>query len=241
MIIKHICFFKRYCFRTACLILLIFPVSVFSQDGNIESALRNLKANRIDEVKIALPELEQRFGAKPEILYLKGIIEEDADIAYQYYREIVEKYYNTNLSEEVLWRIGQYNYAKGLYEPAGVYFRKIIELNKNSEIAEMAKKYLVILEMRFGEEMFNPNKANIGRPRYVIQLSAFANRNNAERLANYLKELKYQNVTINQKTITGRVFYRVWVGEYASREEAKEAGDKIRNLYRFDYRIEEKK
>ena len=81
----------------------------------LDAALRSYERGDFERVKEVLPLLEARYGQEPEYRFLKAVFEENGETAFTLYSEISETSPDNPIYEKVLWRMCQFNYAKGLY------------------------------------------------------------------------------------------------------------------------------
>ncbi len=60
----------------------------------------------------------------------------------------------------------------------------------------------------------------------TIQIGSFREQENARRLKSGL-EFRYNNIYIAEALVNGQIFYRVRIGTFASRAEAREMGSRL--------------
>jgi septal ring-binding cell division protein DamX len=71
---------------------------------------------------------------------------------------------------------------------------------------------------------------------YTLQIGAFGSRERAQKLKNQLSK-KFKGVTCMPAVVSDRTFYRVWIGEFATREQAESFGKNRLQGRGQEYRI----
>jgi cell division septation protein DedD len=78
-----------------------------------------------------------------------------------------------------------------------------------------------------------PENKSLKSADYTIQVGAFSTLKNAEKQKNYFEDLGYK-VDITNKVRSGRSLFLVWVGNYASAEEAVKISYEIKKKYNIE-------
>jgi cell division protein FtsN len=73
-------------------------------------------------------------------------------------------------------------------------------------------------------------------PRYAVQVGAFANQTNALMRKSFFANAGYQ-VTLRMKKRDNATLYLVWIGTYATMDEARQTGEKLKNKYGLSYHL----
>lgn len=161
--------------------------------------IRHIESGNTDELSkilISSSGIEKKF--------LEAVLSSSGDFAVPIYEEISENYPNTPFGWESLRRLYEYYYATGLY-------------GKASEIGEKLN--------RRPQNDFKPIAAIESKPEdtpYWVQVGAFSDRKNAERLGGELSKngFKYK---IMEKRTQGKLLNIVRAGGYSDINEAKAA------------------
>jgi hypothetical protein len=97
------------------LLSLCVVVSTFlcTQESNAQSALvhnrlRQVLNGNVAEVRKELPELISEFPDDPGVLFLKGILTEDATTALPIFEQITREYPQSEWADDAQWRVVQY-------------------------------------------------------------------------------------------------------------------------------------
>ena len=70
----------------------------FSQSQQINNCLRLIAEGKEESVKSRMPELKKQYGEEPGILLLQGVLQVNAQHAIPYYKQIIEKFPNSEWS-----------------------------------------------------------------------------------------------------------------------------------------------
>ena len=74
---------------------------------------------------------------------------------------------------------------------------------------------------------------------YALQVGAFSTSANAEKQKSFFEKRGYR-VEVTNKVRAGRSYFLVWVGPFATQEEARRAGKEVRLKYKIDSMIVER-
>ena len=252
--------------------------SLFSQEP--DNLLWLLEENRIEEIKQKIPEVQRRYPDSPTVLYITALLETDAKKAVDLYRKIYENHPQNRFADDALLRLGQYDFAQGLYVGAVKKFSTLIRKYPDSQLCDDAlymkvqcfqaqslpdstASVLKILLEDFsrspfakmareelrngGQQWANGNINNQSRPeiedsaseddaKYSIQVGAFKNSKNAERLQRAIQKDDFF-VEIRTKEKGSDTYYLVWVGKFSSESEGLEFGQDFRKRYGLPFRV----
>lgn len=122
----------------------------------------------------------------------------------------------------------------------GKWYRVYIAEYPTREEAEKEARILRELELiddyevrPFGSEgRDEPERAGSGR--YVLHVSSFKSRENAAKEAQSLKEAGHE-AFFREQSISGETWYRVYLGGYATEEEARAAGRSLKRNGTISY------
>lgn len=167
-----------------------------------------LKQNKFSKAKDNFLRLISRYGQTEFVddAYLSlgdcYLLSGDIDNALRRYQNFLSKYPKSELLHLVYYRLGESYYRLGQWSNARNYLKKVIESYPQSYEAGKAKALL-------DEGLY-----------FTVQVGAFVNRRNARGLYDKLVGRKYP-AFISLCNKRGRTFYRVRVGKFASRKQAK--------------------
>ncbi len=192
---------------------------------------------QFDKLKEAIAKLKGEEKETAAVLYLRALIENDADKALVIYNKIIESNSESITAERSLWRVAQYYYIKGLYMQSSDVLKQIIDNYPGTLYARKAKEELDIINEVFGEKVKQTIKPYKEEGKFVVQLGAFGNKQNAQKLIKLLNERGYSNVRINTQVITGKRLHLVWLGNFDNEISAKNYGELIKQKLRINYSI----
>ena len=242
----------KYSFKSFLIILFLSILPLYSQDKN--ELTNYAETYQFEKLKEAIKKLDGEQKEEAATLYLKALLETDADKAIAMYNKILEMDAETINAERALWRIAQYYYIKGLYIQSADVLKRIIIHFPNSFYANKASEQLSIIRDEFGE---NIGISNIGKEeettitesklpeeqinqvekQFIIQLGAFSSNKNALNRVDVLKKRGYNDIKIIEKVVAGRKLHLVWYGNFISESDAKEEGEDIKKNTGINYRI----
>ena len=221
-------------FSTAILIAILLSLTGGASAQDIYSALEDYKNGRFAAVRNTLLALEKTHYDQPEFIFLNALLESDGEQAFALYSSINERSPDTPLFEHTLWRMCQYFYAKGLYEKCSENISRFQVLFPDSGFSESAYRMQQrITGISAGSITVMTPAEEDPAPQYVLQFGAFGNESGAATRLGYLRKLGLTRSIIKQQNVGSRILYKIWVGEFTTREEA----EKKRNEYRRRFRI----
>ena len=250
--------FIQYFLKIFIIIVIIshlFTLRLFSQ--NVKKLMNYAETYQFDKLENAIKNLKGEEKEEAAVLYLRALIETDADKALAVYNRILEQDTETINAERALLRVAQYYYIKGLYIQSADVLKRIIIHFPDSFYAKKAKDQMVIIRDAFGERVKSaPAMEGEGLPsetkesagkslsshkgeQYVVQLGAFSSKRNASRLTAVLKERGFKDIDIIAKVITGRKLHLVWYGNFRTKSEAVRSAEIIKKALSINYRIVE--
>tara|TARA_B100000886_G_scaffold333778_1_gene288369 strand:+ start:424 stop:1191 length:768 start_codon:yes stop_codon:yes gene_type:complete len=244
-------------------IIFFIPLVIFSQ--NIEMYLSLIDQGQIEGVKEQLPALISKYPNNPDILFLAGVLSMDGNKSYNIYKELLENFPDSKYAPDAAVKIGEYYYSLGLYSQAGTQLSKIPRIHSNypdiERVAELmvssfkaigeadsAKYYSSIYKSMFPnleldkfddvnkfQSKVRKKERGVKKP-YIIQVGAFGNISNAERMRLQISQVGY-DVEISEVQINGRGLHAVRVVRYETKSEAEKVGRLVKNKLGIDYRV----
>jgi hypothetical protein len=203
-------------------ILLQIP-SVFAQKH--QDLFTYYSNRKIDQLETRLKQLENVNQNEPEILFFRTILSDDGENAFNVYDRLF-KASKGPLKNLAAQKLAEYYYGRGFYV-------------KSSEYKNIAKTYIPLKTSEEPKSGDNTKEYKI-EPRstsiYKIQVGAFGVRENANDLAEYLKDKKL-DVSVVRREIDGKVLYCVWVDGESSIDQTEKVAEEIKKNFRLSYRI----
>ena len=244
-------------------LIFFIPLAIFPQ--NIEMYLSLIDQGQIEGVKEQLPALISKYPNNPDILFLAGVLSMDGNKSYNIYKELLENFPDSKYAPDAAVKIGEYYYSLGLYSQAGTQLSKIPRIHSNypdiERVAELmvssfkaigeedsAKYYSSIYKSMFPnleldkfddvnkfQDKVRKNERGVKKP-YIIQVGAFGNISNAERMRLQISQIGY-DVEISEVQINGRGLHAVRVVRYETKSEAEKVGRLVKKKLGIDYRV----
>jgi len=209
-------------------LIVIFSFYLLPHSSIAQSKIKKLEEllsqDRLEEIQELLPEIEQQYPDHPTVLYLKGVFEEDATAAFQYFQRVVEKYQDSVYADDSLYRIAQYFYAQGKFNLAQKYFSLLTRRYSYSPLKDDAQ-YLLC------QCMIAKGQVDSAR----IFLNAFIKNSPRSPFVDLaVMDLESFNSMINDEPTAGNktgnaVFkYAIQVGAFRSRGNADQFAEKFK-------------
>jgi len=227
-------------------------------ENDMKFYLQQIDRGQTDAVNQALPQLIAQYENTPDLAYLQGRLASDGTEAMKHYRSVVENYPKSEWADESLYRIFEYDYATGSYTAVHSDINKLKTDYPNSPyIAEETKVKVptgndkaLTISVPPGDTPINNSTTVVTPPNnsrmtptdtvqavmkssaYSIQVGAFSTSANAEKQKGYFERSGY-SAEITTKVVENKSLYLVWVGTYASLDDAKAASSEIRKKFKI--------
>lgn len=143
-----------------CTLLVVAGTLLCFQETNAQSALvhnrlRQVLNGNIAEVRKELPELISEFPDDPGVLFLKGILTEDATTALPMFEQITREYPQSEWADDAQWRVVQY-YA--LKRDTARAVRELNTYKRNYPMSEFLIHAVDIVKSTVGTQQTVPAK-----------------------------------------------------------------------------------
>ncbi|MBL7074972.1 SPOR domain-containing protein [candidate division KSB1 bacterium] len=221
----------RICLNLFLLILIVIWLSpaFSSEPKEVAEGVKLYEKGELDQLEKRVPDLVVRYPDNPDVIYFKALFTRDGEEALRLFKRVHQLYPKSRFASEALYRVYQYYFARGYYKKA-------------TEIWATIEDNYPSLANRKGDEKVQGGgvepRAQPSLPRYTVQIGAFADRKNAERLQIKFKE--NYTTTIAEKTVDNRTFYLVWVGRFQDRESALQFGQKMKKTHGIPFQVVER-
>jgi outer membrane protein assembly factor BamD (BamD/ComL family) len=150
--------------------------------------------------------------------------------------QLIKKYPNSPIAEKCLYSIALCRLNLNQPDSAEVYFKKIIDRSSNSDVAQSARTQLASLQGGVQPVPEANDNAVESSPRYAVQVGAFSNQTNAVLRKSFFERAGYP-VELRTKKKEDEILYLVWIGTYATMEEAQRTGEQLKNKYGLSYHL----
>lgn len=224
----------------------------FSQQANIDNYLSMIESGRGEEVRAELPSLMSQYPNNSGVLYLQAVLTTDGAEAVRLYQEIVDKYPAGEWTDDALYKVYKFYYAIGLYRTADIKLSQLQTRYPNSRYlseltGEASAEPTKQVETSTASEPPStdssvPKRATeISKPtesespgNFTLQVGVYSTFGNANKQKQFFE---YQNYAaeIATKMKGDRELFVVYVGGYATADEARTRGDEIKQSFNIDY------
>ena len=130
-----------------CFTLLFFVCCCFIKPNpacaqlSSQQILKIVAANDLQSTIARLDALIARYPSSPELLFLRSTLEVKGAEAFKSYSRVYSNYKSSRYAPDALMKIAQFNYAKGDYERARVFYSTIVTNYPNAENRWLAQLF----------------------------------------------------------------------------------------------------
>ncbi len=230
-----------------CLALILLSGEAFSQEANIVPYLKQIERGDLRDAKDGLLQLKNKNPNDPSVMFLDGVLTQNARDAVEIYKTIINKYPGSKYADAALYRIYTYYYALGSYDTANSYlerlragypsspYLKIISQNIQYDSSKTDEK-LTENETTIDTSSVTKEPPAVGTKenifKYTIQAGAFSNKDNALSLQKDFVNAGYFSI-IKDKSVAGSTFQVVYVGKFTNEEDAKNILQEIETKFKI--------
>ncbi len=156
---RHIAYMKFYIFLVA--LLVVTTTSNFAQSSMVHNRLRLIMNGKANEVRKELPDLIKEFPDDPGVMFLNGILMEDATKALSVYEQITREFPQSEWADDAQWRIVQY-YA--LKRDTTRAHRELGMYKRNYPMSEFLIHAIDIVKATVGEPIVTTTPPEVKKP-----------------------------------------------------------------------------
>jgi cell division septation protein DedD len=218
-----------------------------SGEPDIRRRLEMIERGQADAVSAELPQLMTAHQNHPGVMYLQGVLTPDGTEAAKIYQNIVDNFPKDEWADDALYRLYQYYTSVGLYKTAE---QKLAQLkleypfstyaSEGTPVRPTIKPTLPSTSKPAEGETKNDAPVVVTKPgsapvpkytaAFTVQVGAFSALANAEELQRKFEKEGYASniFTITRGT---QKLHKVWVGEFASIDEAKRFAGEVKKKF----------
>ncbi len=228
--------------------LFLTSLGIYAQETDVVPYLKLIEDGKRDSVKQILPRLIQAHPNDPSIMFLKGVLTENAQQSVSIYNKIYESYPHSRYADAALYRVYSYYYAVGIYSAAKKYLAALKKNYPNSPYLTIIKNKIpqkdnnIITGNKPGRNPVSENKQIDltdklkGDYKFTIQAGAFTVPDNAQSLKKSFIQAGYFS-KIEEKNVAGATFHVVYVGRFYNEEDAEKTLKQVNSKYNLDGRV----
>lgn len=172
-----------------------------------------------EEVVDAQKDILSDESSSPKIYFLKALFEPNAEKAFDMYQNVINNTSDGELRYQSAKKIFEYYYARGFYITAD-QIKTRFGLDKEVVVHSPGDKPTLELP---------PLK-------YILQLGAFSDRQNAEKLIQRVQGLSL-SILIKTKSVSGHELHLVWLGPFSEKSDAEKWQELVKEKYGIQSRI----
>ncbi len=239
------------------IIFALFIIPLFLSAQDIDEAIRlfnSFQFERAHEIFIEIVK-DTNNPRIAEAYYYLGRLSIAPDSALSYYKRVTSDYPQSRYADISYLEIAKNNIARSKYANAIVtlneLLRKFPDTNLKDEILfwlgvsymsngqeKHGTSVLENLRAEFPKSLWSERAANMMPTKkipeeteeyYTIQVGSYRNKTNAEKHADEMRKKEF-DARIVEALVKGTTYYRVWVGKFATVEQAKAFSLKLDSL-----------
>ncbi|TKJ44432.1 hypothetical protein CEE36_01435 [candidate division TA06 bacterium B3_TA06] len=183
-------------------------------------------------------------------------LESDPGTARELYLRVVARHGASPYADSALFEAASIDYAFGLYQQATTKLKQLLSLYPATPLLAETNYWLGVCYMILGdkstaavhfheaqsrgagsiwsllaakelEDIGDTTTTSATQGGYAVQVGSFIDRSRAERLLSEYRD-KGRAGEIRQVTIAGRIYYRLWLGPFATQQEASTYAESLR-------------
>ncbi len=122
-----------------------FPIFILSflSAQTFDIYFQLIEEGRTQEVKDQIPELKSKYPYEPAIPFMQALMNGKGDSSIIQFRQFIEKFPDSEYTDDAEMKIGEYMYARGLYSQASQQLKKIPLKYKNTNHLQRSVDLLV--------------------------------------------------------------------------------------------------
>jgi len=105
-----------------------FPIFILSflSAQTFDIYFQLIEEGRTQEVKDQIPELKSKYPYEPAIPFMQALMNGKGDSSIIQFRQFIEKFPDSEYTDDAEMKIGEYMYARGLYSQASQQLKKFL-------------------------------------------------------------------------------------------------------------------
>lgn len=220
------------------LLLLTLYCTLPAQEPDMIKALQLIERGKADSVRMLLAGIKNTESAG--YIFLDALTTEQGQNSIIKFEKLLKIFPDYVYNDAAIFRLHSYYYALGSYNRAKELAAKLEKEYPNSPYRKQLDKMLYSEEAETVQTVpESPRVVENSEPKqkgYILQVGAFLNKTNAERLRNGLVSAGYETF-LEEKEIGGSLFLVVLVGEFNSEKETETVKQKIDREFKTNAKI----
>jgi hypothetical protein len=201
-------------------------------ERKIVEYVRMVSEGKSEQVLSKLPDLKTKFPHAAGLIYIEGLVAVKGEESVKCFHVIADSFPRSEWADDALARLFEYHLRVGDPHEAEASIRRL--QNDFPESPYITTGYLQQERLSSDTLIYKAVPPKIEGQIWAIQIGAFAVKKNAERLQGKVSDDGYL-VNVYENLLDGKnMLYLVWVGMFATPEEAKPLLKEIKNHYNID-------
>ena len=234
------------------LTLSVIPLLLIAQD--IDEAIRLFNAFQFDRAREIFAEIagDKENPRIAEAYYYLGRLSVNPDSALHYYNIVIKDFLQSRYADVSYLEIAKINIARENYKNAIATLNELLNNYPDTQIKDEAMFWLGVSDISVGEKEQGiiilknltktfPNSvwseratniisaSEVTDEYFTIQVGSYRGKPNAQQRSEEMQAKGFK-VKIVEAIVKGTVYYRVWVGQFNTIEEAKAFSVKLDSL-----------
>ncbi len=234
------------------LTLFVIPFLLSSQD--IDEAIKLFNAFQFDRAREIFAEIanDKENPRIAEAYYYLGRLSINPDSALRYYHIVTKDYLQSRYADVSYLEIAKINIARESYRNAIVTLNELLNKYPDTQVKDEAMFWLGVsnissenreqgvtilreLTKTFPNSVWSERATNITRSSdasneyFTIQVGSYRGKSNAQKRSEEIQAKGFKAKVV-EAIIKGTLYYRVWVGQFNTIEEAKALSVKLDSL-----------
>ncbi len=213
-----------------------------------------IENGRGEEVSAELPSLLSRYPNNSGVLYLQAVMTKDGAEAVRLYQDIVDKYPAGEWADDALYKVYKFYSAIGLNRTAEIKLNQLQTRYPDSRyVAELASESPGDAKGRVESSTSSEASTTttpVSKPvteistpsepkstgNFTLQVGVYSTMGNASKQKQFFEYQQYR-AEVASKVRGDRELFAVYVGDYATADEARIRGDEIKQSFNIDYLV----
>ncbi|MCA9732404.1 MAG: SPOR domain-containing protein [Deferribacteres bacterium] len=122
--------------------LCFFLINQFVYAQLSEKQILNIVASEdLQTARARLEAIAKHYPSSPDVIYLQSLLTENGEKALKNYTQLYSHNKSSRYAPDIIYKIAQFNYAKGDYNRARIFFSHIVLDYPNSELTTKAQYF----------------------------------------------------------------------------------------------------
>jgi cell division septation protein DedD len=235
---------KRQSVLFGLFLVVVASVNVYAQQPNVENYLLLIESGQAEQVRAELPTLLNQYPNNPGVQFLQAVLTTDGAEAVRMYQSIVDNFPKSEWADDALFKVYKFYQAIGLYRTAEIKLNQLKTTYPDSKyvLGTTATETKQVAEQNVeapqqSTQTVEVPKAEATKPeplgKFALQVGVFSTPANADKQKMFFEYQKYPVEVVSKMKGSKELFY-VFIGSYATADEAQTQGDEIKKSFNID-------